>query len=123
MLLLITATSIAVIAFFARNPSGESGWHRLIAPGLATVALAVIVFIALDNFAILLGVAPDSTLRWALPAVYPVAALLGVIWALVLRARRPEVYATIGLGPESATAGSVPDGDANRQPVGSAARP
>ncbi|WP_329109095.1 APC family permease [Micromonospora sp. NBC_01699] len=123
VLLLITATSIAVIAFFARNPSGESGWHRLIAPGLATVALAVIVFIALDNFAILLGVAPDSTLRWALPAVYPVAALLGVIWALVLRARRPEVYATIGLGPESATAGSVPDGDANRQPVGSAARP
>lgn len=32
VLLLITATSIAVIAFFARNPSGESGWHRMIAP-------------------------------------------------------------------------------------------
>ncbi|WP_326559630.1 APC family permease [Micromonospora sp. NBC_01796] len=117
VLLLITATSIAVIAFFARNPSGESGWHRMIAPGLATVALAAIVFIALDNFAILLGVAPDSVLRWALPAVYPVAAVLGVIWALVLRARRPEVYATIGLGPESATGGPVLPPAAERQPV------
>ncbi|RKR91444.1 amino acid transporter [Micromonospora pisi] len=117
VLLLITATSVAVIAFFARNPSGESAWHRVVAPGLATVILATIVFIALDNFAILLGVAPDSVLRWALPAVYPVAAVLGVVWALLLRSRRPEVYETIGLGPESVTAGLTASAAAARQPV------
>ncbi|MFK3984089.1 APC family permease [Micromonospora sp. NPDC050397] len=122
VLLLITTTSVAVIAFFARDPSGESVWHRVLAPGLATVALATIVIIALDNFAILLGVAPDSVLRWALPAVYPAAAILGVIWAVVLRGRRPEVYRTIGLGPESATGGLTPAAAQDRLPVASEVR-
>ena len=123
ILLLTTVTSIAVIAFFARNPSGEDAWRRVIAPGLATLILGVIVFIALDNFAILLGVAPDSALRWALPAVYPVAAGLGVLWALVLRSRRPDVYATIGLGAESATGGPNPPTGADRQPLATGSRP
>ena len=40
ILLLLAATSVAVIAFFARDPHGESAWRRLIAPALATTLLA-----------------------------------------------------------------------------------
>ncbi|MFC8851169.1 MULTISPECIES: APC family permease [unclassified Micromonospora] len=103
VLLLIATTSIAVMAYFARTRAQENLWRRLIAPGLAAVALVAIITVAVDNFAILLGVAPDSALRWAVPAVYPVAALVGLLWALVLRRSRPDVYARIGLGAESAT--------------------
>ncbi|MGW4502224.1 APC family permease [Micromonospora sp. NPDC004336] len=101
VLLLIATTSVAVVAFFARARAGESPWRAALAPGLAAVALFVVVALAVVNFADLLGVAPDSPLRWAAPVGYPVAALLGVLWALVLR-RRPATYARIGLGAESA---------------------
>ncbi len=70
VLVLIASTSIAVIVFFAKNPSGESLWHRVIAPAIATVALLAIVYLALDNFATLLGVAPDHVLAWLIPVIY-----------------------------------------------------
>jgi hypothetical protein len=94
---------MAVIAFFARRPSGENVWRRFIAPALATIALAIVVALALDNFDTLLGVAPDNNLRWIIPAIFPIVALLGVLWALILKASNPDVYATIGLGAHSVT--------------------
>ncbi|HEX6968678.1 MAG TPA: APC family permease [Micromonosporaceae bacterium] len=111
VLLLITVTAIAVVLFFARRPSGESLWRRQIAPMSAAAILLVIATLALMNIATLLGVEPDHPLRWIVPVVYLVAAALGVVWALVLHRTRPDVYAAIGLGPESVTArtgGDVP---------------
>ncbi|TDB70016.1 APC family permease [Micromonospora sp. KC723] len=104
VLLLTAVTSIAVIAFFARNPATENLWRRAVAPGVAAVALVAVIAVAVDNFAILLGVAPDSPLRWVVPAVYPAAALLGLLWGLVLKGTRPDVYARIGFGAASAAA-------------------
>ncbi|MGC4869861.1 APC family permease [Micromonospora sp. DT53] len=112
VLLLIATTSVAVIAYFARSGGGENLWRRAIAPGLATIALFVIIWLAVSNFANLLGVAPDSTLRWALPAAYPVAALLGIGWALLLRSNRPDTYARIGLGAASAASVVKPEAPA-----------
>ncbi|SCG68551.1 APC family permease [Micromonospora halophytica] len=108
VLLLIATTSVAVIAFFARTATPENLWRRAVAPGLASVALVAVISVAVANFATLLGVAPDSPLRWAVPAVYPVAALLGVLWGVLLRRNRPEVYARIGLGAQSAAAAVLP---------------
>ncbi|MFF5173078.1 APC family permease [Micromonospora sp. NPDC000089] len=108
VLLLIAATSVAVIAFFARSGVAESAWRRLVAPGIAAVALFVIIVVAVANFATLLGVAPDSPLRWIIPAVYPVAAVLGALWGLALRGNKPEVYARIGRGAESAATPVAP---------------
>jgi amino acid transporter len=104
VLLLIFITSVSVIVFFARNPSGETPWRRVVAPVLATVALAIVLFLALNNFATLLGVAEDHPLRWGVPIGYAIIAALGIGWGLVLRSTRPDVYATIGLGARSATA-------------------
>lgn len=103
VLLLIATTSIAVVVFFSRNTFEESTWRRAIAPVLATVALLAVVFLAIRNFATLLGVAADHPLRWGVPLTYLIVALIGIGWGLMLRSNRPDVYATIGLGARSVT--------------------
>jgi amino acid transporter len=108
VLLLIAATSLSIIAFFARHPSGENAWRRIIAPVVAAIALGVIVYLAVDNFATLLGVEETSPLRWILPGAYVVAAVVGFGWGLILRGTQPEVYATIGLGAKAATGRAIP---------------
>ena len=75
----------------------------------------MIIWLAVSNFANLLGVAPDSPLRWLAPAVFPVVALLGINWALVLRRRRPDTYARIGLGAASAAAAVKPEAPASME--------
>jgi amino acid transporter len=113
ILVLLTVTSVAVIVFFGRDPHGERFWVRRAAPALAAVALAVIVVLAVWHYSTLLGVAPGSAAAWAFPAAYAAAAALGAGWGLVLRARRPQVYATIGLGAHAVTGQTTlltPDG-------------
>jgi amino acid transporter len=103
ILVLLALTSVAVIAFFARDSRGENAWRRLFAPALAAVLLGVIVVLAVLHYATLLGVPSGSPAAWALPASYAVVAVAGLGWGLVLRSRRPQVYATIGLGAHAAT--------------------
>jgi amino acid transporter len=103
ILLLLTLTSVAVIVFFVRNPESiENIWQRLIAPALAAVALGVIVVLAVRNYATLLGVPRSDAASWALPASYAVVAAIGLGWGLLLRTRRPDLYAAIGDGPHAA---------------------
>ena len=104
ILLLVALTSIAVIFYFARNAQGEGAWHRIVAPLLAAIALGTMVYYAVINFQNLLGVAADDPLRYIIPATYPVVAVLGFVWALFLKASKPEIYATIGLGADSVAA-------------------
>jgi amino acid transporter len=103
VLLLITLTSIAVIGYFARNPAGEDFWHRIGAPGLGTVLLLGMSYLAFSNIDILFGVAPGSTVTWAVPLTFGVLMVAGAIWALILRSSNPQVYSGIGLGARSAT--------------------
>ncbi|ETK31406.1 APC family permease [Microbispora sp. ATCC PTA-5024] len=105
LLTLLAATSIAVIAYFARDSRGETAWRTRVAPALATLALFVIIGLTLMNFDTVLGVAPDSVLRWILPSLFVVAIVFGVVWARVLQATRPEVYANIGLGAQAVGGG------------------
>jgi hypothetical protein len=58
----------------------------------------------------LLGVRPGSPAAWALPASYAAVAVAGLGWGLVLKFRRPQVYATIGLGAHAATGQGAPFG-------------
>ncbi len=109
ILLLLTATSIAVIAFFARNYHDEDAWHRVIAPAIAAFLLAAIVIFAVRHYAILLGVPATDAATWALPALYGLAAVIGLAWGLVLRFRRPGIYDKLGLGPHAVTGQLTPD--------------
>jgi hypothetical protein len=105
---LLALTAVAVIAFFARDPRGETAWSRLIAPALAAVLLGGIVVLAVLHYATLLGVPPGSVAAWALPASYAAAAVAGLGWGLILRTRRPQVYATVGLGAHAVTGQTAP---------------
>jgi amino acid transporter len=103
ILILLAVTSVAVIAYFARDGRGETLWSRLIAPALAGILLAGLAVLAVLHYATLLGVPAGSPAAWALPASYAVLAVAGLAWALVIKSRRPSVYATVGLGAYAVT--------------------
>jgi amino acid transporter len=103
ILLLLTVTAVAIVAFFARDRRGENAWRRLIAPGIAAVLLGGIVVLATVHYANLLGVPPGSPAAWILPGSYLAVALVGEVWAVVLKTSRPHVYEGIGLGPHAVT--------------------
>ena len=103
VLLLITVTSIAVIGYFVKHREGEDFWHRVGAPVLGSILLLVMTYLAISNIATLFGVAPGSAPTWVVPLAFAVVTVAGIIWALILRSTRPQVYAGIGLGARSST--------------------
>jgi hypothetical protein len=52
------------------------------------------------GFGELLQVTGDSPFQWLVPTAYAGVAIIGFVWALVMRAGRPEVYAAIGRGAD-----------------------
>lgn len=99
---LAIATSIAVIFYFARRSGdGEPFWRWAIAPAVSAIALALVFSQVVVNFHNLLGVTEDDPLRWIFPLVFVILAIIGVLWALAIKASRPQVYASIGLGAEA----------------------
>jgi len=104
ILVLLVGTSISVIKFFAQNGRGESAWARVIAPVISTIALGYVLYETIKSYNGLLGVDAHDVTRWVLPGLYLVALVIGVIWALVLRSTRRDVYDGIGLGAQSGTA-------------------
>jgi hypothetical protein len=102
VMILLAVTSTAVIRYLARQPGLESVWVRLIAPAGSALLLAAAIVLAVLHFGTLLGAAPGSPAAWLLPAAFGAAAAAGLCWGAFLRARRPHVYATIGLGAHAA---------------------
>ncbi|MBB4766794.1 amino acid permease [Amorphoplanes digitatis] len=94
VLLLLIGASLAALMYLNRHPNGEGVATRLLAPGLSTVALGALAYLAFADLPALLGV-PD---RVVLPAVAGGTVLLGVVYGLVLRGAAPVTYASIGLG-------------------------
>jgi amino acid transporter len=92
MLLLLTSTS--VIAYFRRRDHDVSAWKSVIAPALACAGLLVAFVIATDNVDLMIG--GNQTLAEVLVGLFLGLLAAGVIAALVLRKRRPEVYQRIG---------------------------
>jgi amino acid transporter len=110
VLVLLALTSLAVVAFFVRESHGENVWRRLIAPAISIPVLGAVIYFAVINFDLLLAVPPEHpgeslvpTLAWVVPAAFPAIGLLGILWALVLRSTRRDVYNAIGLGANSVT--------------------
>ncbi|MET7398008.1 APC family permease [Dactylosporangium sp. NPDC005572] len=107
VLILMTATSVAVIAYFAQadNRGGVGIWSTAFAPALAAIGLGYMLWLTLTQFDVLLGVTdPHSIVPVMLPSLFGIAAIAGVIWAIVLKMTRPVTYELIGMGATSATA-------------------
>jgi hypothetical protein len=102
VMILLAVTSVAVIRYFTREPGIESVWVTKAAPALSALLLAGAIVLAITHFGTLLGTGPGNPASWLLPAGFAVAAVAGLGWGMFLRARRPGVYATIGLGAHAA---------------------
>ncbi|MFC7550568.1 APC family permease [Plantactinospora sp. GCM10030261] len=96
LVLLMTLTSASVVGFFRRRPAEESAFQTLVAPVIATILLGALLAILVFNFNALLAPENPSYLRWVLPGLVGLAAVVGLIWGAMLRTTRPEVYEGIG---------------------------
>ncbi|MFF3908916.1 APC family permease [Streptomyces sp. NPDC001848] len=98
---LMVAASASVIVFFARRGSARAQAWRLVTSAVAGLALLVIAGYTVKDFDVLVGTGPDSALGWLLPAIIGVALVLGLAQGLLLRSRKPQAHARIGLGNEA----------------------
>jgi amino acid transporter len=104
VLVLYALTSIAVIAFFFRDPRGESACQRFVAPLLSTVILLFFGWLAIDNLDILYDVDPGTGPARVVPLAFLLIFVAGTVWGLILKRIRPQVYEGIGRGTRAATA-------------------
>ena len=110
VMILLALTSVAVIRYFDFHPGGESLWARMTAPALSALLLGAAIVLAIWHFGTLLGTGPGNPAAWLLPSAFGVAAVAGLGWGAFLRARRPDVYATIGLGAHAASQAALTGG-------------
>jgi amino acid transporter len=75
--LLLIATSVAVLVFFARDRRGNSLWRVRIAPALGLVGLAASLILILANLKDLVG--GSSVLGWVIVGLLVVAFTAGVV--------------------------------------------
>jgi amino acid transporter len=98
VLLLLLAASLAALLFLNRAPNDETAWQRFVAPGLATVLIGALGYLAFARLGELLGVPAGDPLLIFVPGAFVLAVLFGVSYGSALRALGPIVYAGIGLG-------------------------
>ncbi|WP_282766011.1 APC family permease [Actinoplanes sandaracinus] len=115
--LLITIMTLSVIGFFQRHPSGEPLWRRVLLPVVALVFLLIITYLMITNLPGLYGTDGWTGPSVLVPAAYAALFVIGVVWGLVLRKRRPDVYRGIGLGTASAVP-AAPGGTQSQTRVG-----
>ncbi|WP_157992957.1 APC family permease [Leucobacter luti] len=87
---------IAVLRYFWRDRRGHGAFRVVIAPGLGAIGLTLGLWLMLSNFDLLTDL--QGWANAALVAPVLLLGIAGVVWAVWLRRRRPEVYAGIGQG-------------------------
>jgi amino acid transporter len=83
LLVLYILCSIAVVGFFRRERTDRRVWQTLIAPALAALLLAWILFLVVSNFTSLIGGSAETAaaLLVAVPAVFTVGVVVEVLIA------------------------------------------
>ncbi|UOQ89929.1 APC family permease [Agromyces endophyticus] len=104
LVLLMAVVSLAVIGYFRRDQRDVGVGSRIVSPVLSFLALTTVLVLIVMNFTVLLGQAEPDATTFLLPALIVLAGVVGIVWGLVLRGRRPDVYRRIGHGAEGATA-------------------
>ncbi len=88
--------SVAVIAYF--NKVGRTGagdvWKTMLAPLIGIVAQAVVIWLLIQNLTFLAGA--DILIVQLIPVYVIVLAVIGFVYALILKVKAPSRYATIG---------------------------
>lgn len=92
---MMAITSLSVIVFFQRQGGGGSALSTLILPAVSGVVMLVLFGYIAVNFGDLTQTA-GGALGIVLPALIPLAALVGYLMASRLKARDPAAYARMG---------------------------
>jgi len=96
VLLLMFITSFAVLVYFFRRRgfAPESAWKTIVAPIISVAFLGVITYLAITNYPELIG---GSAVMTVVFMTFTFALFFGgIVYALFLRAKRPDVYARLG---------------------------
>jgi amino acid transporter len=88
LLVLYVLTSLAVVVFFRRNREGGRPWQTRIAPVLALVLLASVLYLVVNNFTALIG--GSITTAVSLLVVVPLTFLLGLLTESIVSAHRQK---------------------------------
>lgn len=94
LLILQAVVSLAIIAYFRKHHSEESGtFATLIAPLIAFVAQMYLVYLLVNNLSTFGGSGSfGSNIPWIALSIF----IVGLIWGLALRVMSPETHARIG---------------------------
>jgi len=99
VIFLMALTSVAVFVYLRRHSDvTEATLSHEAAAVVSSIALFVVFVLALTNFDALVGTTPGDPLNWVLPGLIVAAALIGLVYGLVLKRTRPDVYAMVGRG-------------------------
>ncbi len=94
LIMLLLLTSASVVAYFRGKHSEVSIWKSLVAPVIACIGLLVAFVLATKNVDVMIG--GNEDLANLLVVLFFGLLILGIVVALILRRRRPEVYRRIG---------------------------
>lgn len=83
-------TSLAVIGFFSKDPRHTNLWQRAIAPTLSFVGLSWVLYLVVDNMALLTG--GETIANKIISEGMLATAMFGFGLALWIRKRRPSLY-------------------------------
>ena len=102
VLVLMTLTSFAVVAYFRHSPEASvSRWAGFTAPLIAGVALVIVTVLGVLNFNVLITSATDAPtdkMAIILPAIVFAAGFIGLALGAWLKSSKPDVYARVGEG-------------------------
>lgn len=94
LLVLYILCSIAVVGFFRRERAEGQPWQTLIAPALAALLLAWILFLVVSNFTSLIGGSAETAT--ALLVVVPAVFIVGVVVEVLIARRAAGLVRIIG---------------------------
>jgi amino acid transporter len=94
IVMLLAVTSVAVLAFFRTTRQDTRLWHSLIAPILGALGLFAIAAQLVANLDALSGT--DNPVVRSFPWIVAAVAVAGILIALVLRKKRPDIYHRFG---------------------------
>lgn len=98
ILILQALTGIGVITYFVRRRDIRLKWYVLPSAIVSLLVMLTVIWLFVQNVELFTGAPAGSPLNTVLISVAPVVGVVGVVWAAILRVRRPAAYRRIGGG-------------------------